>query len=1364
MKRIYIILFLLLVSVLTRGQSSGLDRIESFVPEGQVIITWEAQPVSIIFKASDLSDIQPTAMQAALENYLMSNYSSVVKSVTVQFVNPKLGRWIIEFWANNSASGKSVYFSLPELVIVQSPKNTLLSFPFTGENIIPEGGSVTLRLAYSQKKVKYSLLKDGNVVEIVTSLGYGISFNGITEPGVYTVRAEYNDLSLMMDGSVTVTNFNPLNEYTISGGGDSYNGANVALTLSGSQSGVQYRLLKNGVLKETKTGTGNPLVFEVNEAGTYTVEGSQESFTKLMSGSAVVNAMTGFRLTREYNYTATYTYLEPTTSVEAARSIVNVTYYDGLEREIQKVAVGASPDGSDIVQPVYQRSFGKNGKTFLPFVKQNNFGSHVDGDTLPSNWNSVCGSTEAAHARGEEVYDNSPLERVIKQIGAGKNWHDNDRATRFEYSANVANEVRSWVVSPSGSLSSPGFYPAGSLIKNITIDEDGNKQEEFRDRADNIVLTVAYDGNEACKTYYVFDNKGLLRFVIPPAIGDKSSLTGDEIKKWCYSYSYDSQDRLIEKRLPGIEPEYCVFDANNRIVLHQTGNQRLSNKWSYNLYDVYNRVIESGECVISTALASLRVTVANSLNYTPVTKTPLVYNYFDNYSFPGVHAFIPTKNISGYVDADGIDNGYFDFVSGQKTGTKIKVLDETGTNWITQTIYYDSYQRVIQETKNLYPSGSSSVSFCYDFIGNITESKEWQTVNGMESVVDKKYTYDDRGRLKFNKLKVNNDTEITLAEFDYDGLGRLQSKKYHSGIETQTYNYNVRDWLTEITGNKFKEELRYEIALTGLDTSRYFNGNISFMSWQNGTETKQAYAYRYDGLGRLTRATYCNLSATNAISNKGINDVASITYDKNGNILSLQRKKNGTLVDNLTYGYNGNLLQNVLDASTSVVPGGYPHTTGTLADQKYVHDANGNLTKDLNNKITAVSYNFINLPKQVTKDGQMISYVYSATGEKLQAMFGNSNVLNYNGTFIRAGNSLKYIITEEGRYVMNGTNGVAEYHLKDHLGNVRVVLNSAGNLIQSNSYYPFGSQLSQSGSSDNRYLFNSKEQQEISNWIDYGWRMYDGVIGRWGGIDKLSEKMYPVSCFAYGLNNPVKYKDLFGLLPTDPIVRHYIMLDEVVVTANRTYVNPFSFLYPYVSTGNKMKEQSQKWSEGIQKLDNVISQLESAVEVNRWRKGIQATMEFGNYLGVGASTISGLKYSPDVHIGNFYLRKGFWRTANGKVNTLEYLSKVAMGKNKGMYNALQNSLNMAKTSVKYINYFGNAVGYVSLGYTGYSFVKTPTVEGGFDTAAGIASIFFWEVGAIYTGSKIFYNGMQNYYTTMRENGFTPGLDDQIIWK
>ena len=726
------------------------------------------------------------------------------------------------------------------------------------------------------------------------------------------------------------------------------------------------------------------------------------------------------------------------------------------------------------------------------------------------------------------MYDNSPLDRLIKQIGAGKNWYDNDRAARFDYSANVANEVRSWVVSPAGSLSSPGFYPAGSLLKNIAIDEDGNKHEEFKDRADNIVLTVAYNGNETCKTHYVYDNKGLLRLVIPPAVGDKTSLSNDDIKKWCYSYSYDSQGRMIEKRLPGVEAEYYVYDAKNRVVLSQNGNQRLSNKWCYYLYDLYNRIIESGESVITSALISLRTTVGNSLDYIPSSKTPLVYTYFDNYLFTGVQTFVPSKDISGYVDLDGIDNGYYDFVSGQPTGSKVKVLDDTGTKWITTTIYYDCRQRTIQVSKSLYPSGTGVTSYRYDFTGNVLEEKEWQTVGNVETLIDKNYIYDDRGRLTSEKLKVNNDPEITLAGFTYDGLGRLLTKTYHGGIETQTYTYNVRDWMTGISGSKFKEELRYETALPGLDTTRYFNGIISFMSWQNGDETKQVYAYRYDGLGRLTRATYCNLSATNTISNKGSNDVSSITYDKNGNILSLQRKKNGTLVDNLTYGYNGNLLRNVLDASTSVSPGGYPHTTGTLADQKYVHDENGNLTKDLNNKITAVSYNFINLPKQVTKDGQNVHYVYSAAGEKLQVSYGSSTVLNYNGPIVREGSSLKYIITDEGRYVMNGTSGVAEYHLTDHLGNVRVALNASGSVVQSNSYYPFGSLLSQSGSSDNRYHFNSKEQQEISGWLDYGWRMYDAVIGRWGGVDPMAETNLSFSPFNYCSNNAINRIDPDG--------------------------------------------------------------------------------------------------------------------------------------------------------------------------------------------------------------------------------------------
>ena len=43
--------------------------------------------------------------------------------------------------------------------------------------------------------------------------------------------------------------------------------------------------------------------------------------------------------------------------------------------------------------------------------------------------------------------------------------------------------------------------------------------------------------------------------------------------------------------------------------------------------------------------------------------------------------------------------------------------------------------------------------------------------------------------------------------------------------------------------------------------------------------------------------------------------------------------------------------------------------------------------------------------------------------------------------------------------------------------------------------------------------FNIKEQQEISGWLDYGWRMYGALIGRWGGVDPMAETNLSFSPF-----------------------------------------------------------------------------------------------------------------------------------------------------------------------------------------------------------------------------------------------------------
>ncbi len=94
----------------------------------------------------------------------------------------------------------------------------------------------------------------------------------------------------------------------------------------------------------------------------------------------------------------------------------------------------------------------------------------------------------------------------------------------------------------------------------------------------------------------------------------------------------------------------------------------------------------------------------------------------------------------------------------------------------------------------------------------------------------------------------------------------------------------------------------FAIASTAADR---WNGNISEWVWQQGTASSQTYRFAYDGVNRLTSAL-----STGNYNEKGI------TYDKNGNIKTMQRNAGSstTMVDNLTYTYTGNRLTGLNEA------------------------------------------------------------------------------------------------------------------------------------------------------------------------------------------------------------------------------------------------------------------------------------------------------------------------------------------------------------------------------------------------------------------------------------------------------------------
>ena len=120
---------------------------------------------------------------------------------------------------------------------------------------------------------------------------------------------------------------------------------------------------------------------------------------------------------------------------------------------------------------------------------------------------------------------------------------------------------------------------------------------------------------------------------------------------------------------------------------------------------------------------------------------------------------------------------------------------------------------------------------------------------------------------------------------------------------------------------------------------------------------------------------------------------------------------------------------------------------------------NGNMVTDQNKLLTAkdaIQYNYLNLPSVVTRNtNEKMVYTYDASGRKLRQevhdVLGNiKKVTNYDGSFIYQGDTLQFINHDEGRVVTKNDDKEYQYHLKDHLGNVRLTFTTQSNSVRNN--------------------------------------------------------------------------------------------------------------------------------------------------------------------------------------------------------------------------------------------------------------------------------------------------------------------------
>ena len=640
----------------------------------------------------------------------------------------------------------------------------------------------------------------------------------------------------------------------------------------------------------------------------------------------------------------------------------------------------------------------------------------------------------------------------------------------------------------------------------------------------HVVLSRQMKGSETHDTYYVYDDKSNLCFVLQPMYQSSANLD-----LYAFQYKYDGRNRCIWKKLPGAGYMEMVYDNADRLVFSQDGNQRAltSGNWTYYKYDGLNRLTEQGTCTNKVTTSGTNV---------------LVQHFYDSYAFRSQAGF----NNSNFPD-DASGNG-----KGALTASVATVLGSS--NKIYTAYYYDIKGRVAKTVQSNLLGGYDVTATIYTFTDKPATVTHTHTTSGKPTRTEMyTYSYNHADRL----LKVEHTlggTKITLADYAYDNLGRLQSKSLHgSATNKLTYAYNVRGWLTGISGSKFTQNLYYN---NGNGTAKY-NGSISSMTWKAGNEsTVRGYKFTYDGLDRMLNATYGETAGISTNANRFSENVTG--YDKNGNIKTLQRYGQTAasgygLIDNLTFTLGGNQLTRVDDAvATSAYNNGFEFKDGVKQANEYNYDSNGNLTKDLNKGITNISYNCLNLPSVVTfSDGSTITYTYAADGTKLKTVHktgSTTTTTDYCGNVVYENGVQKLLLTDEG-YVTLSDNKY-HYYLKDHQGNNRVVINQSGTVEETNHYYPFGGVFASAGNVQ-PYKYNGKEYdgKKGLNWYDYGARMYDAALGRFMTVDPLAEKYYPMSPYGYCLNNPIKFIDADGRLP-------------------RIYIERKGFGHAFVTVGN----------------------------------------------------------------------------------------------------------------------------------------------------------------------------------------------------
>ena len=711
----------------------------------------------------------------------------------------------------------------------------------------------------------------------------------------------------------------------------------------------------------------------------------------------------------------------------------------------------------------------------------------------------------------------------------------------FNYTLNGSNVIQTDVTDPRGNISRVTFNADGQVLTNTeglgTPDEKLTTYE--RQTGTNLVLSVTdalvVNGLNR-KTAYTYDAMGNILSITRMAQDPPNSVTTN--------FTY--------------EPDFNQLETITDPLSHPTTFGHSDGKG--NVTSIKNALDKIWTILPNAAgqPASITDPLGNVTQFT--------YSLANN-----------TGDLNSVIDP--LTNTTTRFTDA--VGRLIRLTDALGNT----TLYdYDSLNRLTKVTDSL----NGTTEFTYDDNGNLRFVKDARsnqteyTYNNMDQLATRKdpllrqetYTlYDGNGNLgRFTDRK----SPPQITDYTYDALNRRKLVTY-ADSSTTSYTYDKGNRLTQIVDSIAGTITRTYDGLDRLTSETTPQGSVSYTYDNAGRRISMTVAGQptvnypvYDNANRLKQITQGASTVSFDYDDAGRRTSLTLPngilvqygYDKASRVTSITYTLGQTVLGDLTYDYDkaGNRTRIGGSWARTGIPQAITTTNYDSANQQLTfgnktlnYDNNGNLTSIVDGSGTTLyTWNPRNQLASISGPGLSASFAYDGSGRREQKTVNSSlteflydginPVQETSGATVLANIMTGLDVDGLLNRADVGSSSTSNL-LRDALGSVIALTDSAGAVQTEYTYEPFGKTSVTGVNNTNSAQFTGRENDGTELYF-YRARYYDSTRQRFVSEDTFecgTNYVLPVkllkqnsqysNLYSYVNNRAMNLSDPLGLCP-----------------------------------------------------------------------------------------------------------------------------------------------------------------------------------------------------------------------------------------